>query len=318
MKGARAEFLLMLLVAVAILGVLAGILAPVLSNKLDDAQIRAEAETLRSLRRDFEATFDSVDFSAQNESSIAGDGLAAGTAFTTFDPATGLAQRIFAPGVVVDPSGWVTKLAIKRGVTSFVAGATYTALSQNQYSSIAFNPYGVQRCVVAGPTTEPGQQRYLLISLMVPPYRSMAFPSSDATQTFDSIWDQSWDSTQAQAPASWGANLSAAQVALWNTASYNNRTNASRLLVERIVQPKYSLTLANNSPTDTAWVDIGSAANALVAAPNSGTALSSSAPGFATGILAGRLIVVRRGAGPSTAYEVQRFFLYSDVNLTVQ
>ncbi len=318
MRGARAEFLLMLLVAVAILGVLAGILAPVLSNKLDDAQIRAEAETLRSLRRDFEATFDSVDFSGQNESSIAGDGLAPGTAFTAFDSATGMASRIFAPSVVVDPAGWVTKLAIKRGVSSYVAGATYTALSQNQYSSIAFNPYGAQRCVVAGPTAEPGQQRYLLVSLMVPPYRALAFPSADPTQTFDSIWDQSWDSTQAQAPVSWSALLPAAQVALWNTASSNNRTNASRLLVERIVQPKYSLTLANNSPTDTAWVDIGSAANALVAAPNSGTVLSTSAPGFSTGILSGRLIVVRRGAAPATAYEVQRFFLYSDVNLTVQ
>lgn len=318
MRGARAEFLLMLLVAVAILGVLAGILAPVLSNKLDDAQLRAEAETLRSLRRDFEATFDSVDFSGQNESSIAGDGLANGTIFTTFDQASGLAVRMFSAGVIVDPAGWVTKLAIKRGITSFAAGATYTALSQNQYSAIAFNAYGVQRCLAIGPTSELGQQRYLLISLMVPPYRALAFPSADATQTFDTIWDQSWDSSQAQAPAAWSGLLSPAQLALWNTASSNNRTNASRLLVERIVQPKYTLTLANNSPTDTAWVDIGSATNALIAAPNSGTVVSSSVAGFGAGILSGRLIVVRRGSGPPTAYEVQRFFIYSDVNLTVQ
>jgi hypothetical protein len=84
------------------------------------------------------------------------------------------------------------------------------------------------------------------------------------------------------------------------------------------VQPKYSLTLANNSQTDTAWVDLGPAIDAIVSAPDSGTTLSSSLPGFAGGVLAGRLIVVRRGASAAAAYEVQRFFLYSDVNLTIQ
>jgi type II secretory pathway pseudopilin PulG len=308
----------MLLVAVAIVGVIAGILAPVIANKLDDAQMRAEARSLGSLRRDFEATFDATDYSNLNESSVAASGLPAGTVFTTFDQGTTIDSRIYGPGIVVDPAGWVTKLAQKRGVTSYVVGATYTALTQNQYCAIAFNPYQVQRCLVVGPAGETGQQRYLLISLMVPPYRNLVFPSADPVQTFDSIWDQSWESSQAQAPASWSALLTPGQYALWNTASSNNRTNASRLLVERIVQPKYSLTLANNSQTDTAWLDIGPASDVMVAAPNSGTAQSSSLPGFAGGILAGRLIVVRRGPSAAAAYEVQRFFIYSDVNLTVQ
>ncbi len=317
-RGRRAEFLLMLLVAVAIVGVIAGILAPVVANKLDDAQIRAESETLGSLRRDFEGTYDAVDYTNLNEASVAGSGLPAGIVFTTFDQATAIASRVFASSITVDPAGWVTKLALKRGVTTFAAGSTYTAQTQNQYSAIAFNAYRVQRCLVVGPSGEAGQQRYLLMSLMVPPYRSLVFPTADATQTFDSIWDQSWESVAAQAPASWSALLTADQVSLWNASTSNNRTNASRLLVERIVQPKYTLTLANNSPTDTAWVDIGPAADALVCAPNSGTTLSSSAAGFTSGILSGRLIVVRRGATAATAYEVQRFFLYSDVNLTVQ
>ena len=317
-ERARGEFLLMLLIAVAIVGILAGILAPVLANKLDDAEMRSEAETLRSLRKDFEATYDSVDYSNMNEASIANSGLPAGTEFTTFDAATAVASRIFAQLVVVDPTGWVTKLAQKRGVTSYVVGASYSALTQNEYMSIAFNAYHVQRCLVAGPTGESGQQRYLLMSVMVPPYRALVFPTADGTQTFDSIWDQSWESTQTQAPALWNSLLTAGQYSLWNTASANNRTNASRVIVERIVQPKYTLTLANNSQTDSAWVDIGPAANAITAAPNSGTVLSSSLSGFGTGILAGRLIVVRRGPNVAAAYEVQRFFLYSDVNLTVQ
>jgi type II secretory pathway pseudopilin PulG len=314
----RGEFLLMLLVAVAIIGVLAGILAPVLANKLDDAQIKAEAEALRSFRKDFEATYDATDYTNLNEASIANSGLPTGTVFTTLDLATGIAARAFAPSLVVDPAGWVTKLAQKRGVTSYVVGATYTALTANQYTAIAFNPYQVQRCLVVGPTGESGQQRYLLISLMVPPYRALVFPAADATQTFNSIWDQSWESTQTLAPALWSSLLTSDQYALWNTASANNRTNASRLLVERIVQPKYALTLANNSPTDTAWVDIGPAVNAITAAPNSGTVVSGSLAGFGSGILSGRQIVVRRGPSASAAYEVQRFYLYSDVNLTIQ
>ncbi|HEY4988578.1 MAG TPA: hypothetical protein VII09_02170, partial [Opitutaceae bacterium] len=303
---------------VAVVGILAGILAPVVANKLDDAQIKSEAESLKSLRRDFEATFDASDYTNLNEASVAESGLPSGIAFTTFDQGTAIAARIFAPVVTVDATGWVTKLAQKRGVSTYTVGANYSALTQNEYQAIAFNAYRVQRCLVIGPTGETGQQRYLLVSLMVPPQRALTFPVADATQTFNSIWDQGWESTQAQAPVLWSSLLNPADYSLWNTASSNNRTNASRLLVERIVQAKFTLTLANNSLTDTAWVDIGPAVNAITAAPNSGTVVSSSLPGFSTGILGGRLIVVRRGPNPGSAYEVQRFFLYSDVNLTVQ
>jgi len=308
----------MLLVGVAIVGILAGILAPVLANKLDDAQIRAEAETLRSLRKDFEGTYDQTDYNNLNLTSVPGSGLPAGTTFTTLDQATAIAARIFAPTILVDPAGWVTKLAAKRGLTSYVVGATYSSQTGNQYAALAFNPYHVQRCLVIGPTGEAGQQRYLLLSLMVPPYRALAFPAADATQTFDSIWDWSWEAADSAAPSAWTGVLGAADLALWNAVSSNNRTNASRLLVERIVQPKYTVTLANNSPTDTAWVDIGPASDALTAAPNAGTVTSASLASFPGGVLAGRLIVVRRGPSAAAAYEVQRFFLYSDVNLTVQ
>jgi type II secretory pathway pseudopilin PulG len=317
-EHARGEFLLMLLVAVAIVGILAGILAPVLANKLDDAQIRSEAEALRSLRKDFEATYDATDYNNLNEASVANSGLPAGTILTTFDQATEVASRIFAGSVTVDPAGWVSKLAQKRGVSSYVVGASYSSLAESQYTAIAFNAYQVQRCLVIGPTGESGQQRYLLLSLMVPPYRALVFPTADATQTFDSIWDQSWESTQAHVPSLWASLIAPSQYSLWNATSSNNRTNASRLLVERIVQPKYMLTLANNNLTDTAWVDIGPATNAIVAAPNSGTVLSNTLAGFGSGILSGRQIVVRRGPNAAAANEVQRFFLYSDVNLTVQ
>ncbi|HEY1849237.1 MAG TPA: hypothetical protein VGG37_08515, partial [Opitutaceae bacterium] len=68
------EFLLMLLIAVAIVGLLAGMLAPVLSNKLDDLRIRTEADSLHSLRKDFEGTYDSTDYPNLNESSVPASG----------------------------------------------------------------------------------------------------------------------------------------------------------------------------------------------------------------------------------------------------
>jgi type II secretory pathway pseudopilin PulG len=315
---ARGEFLLTMLIAVAIIGIVAGMLAPVLANQLDDAQIRNERAILKSLRQDFEGTYDALDYENLNEASLAGTGLPAGIDPTTFDQGDAFPARVYAPTVTVDPVGWATKLAQKRGLATYVVGAAYGYAAANEYVGLAFNHYRLQRCLIVGPSGETGRQRYLLLSLMAPADRGLAFPVADATQTFNTLWDQSWESTGAQAPAAWSALLTAAQVALWNTASSNNRTNASRLLVERIVQPKYTLTLANNSQTDTAWVDLGPATNAIVAAPNSGTTLSSTLAGFTTGILAGRQIVVRRGASAASAAEVQRFFLYADVTLTVQ
>jgi hypothetical protein len=179
-------------------------------------------------------------------------------------------------------------------------------------------PCQVQSSLVLGPAGEVGPQRFLRLCLLAPADRMLAFPTADATLTDDSIGDQSGRSTQGQPAPFWNTLLTPAQFSLWNTASSNKRTNASRLHVERIVEAKYSLTLANNSQTDTAWVDIGPVVNAIVAAPNSGTVESASLPGFGTGILAGRQIVVRRGPSAASAYEVQRFYLYSDVNLTVQ
>jgi type II secretory pathway pseudopilin PulG len=314
----RAEFLLMMLVAVAIIGLLAGILAPVLSNQLDDAQIRTERGNLKSLRQDFEGTYDALDYGNLNESALPGSGLPAGITFTTFDQGDTFANRLYALTLALDPAGWVTKLAQRRGLALDAAGTVYSSATGNQYVDLAFNHYRLQRCLLVGPTNENGRQRYLLLSLMAPADRGLVFPTADPTQTFNTLWDQNWDAVGAQAPASWSALLNPGQYAAWNAVASNRRTNASRLLLERIVQAKYTVTLANNSLTDTAWVDLGPATNAIVAAPNSGTTSSAGVSGFATGVLAGRQIVVRRGASAAVASEVQRFFLYADVTLTVQ
>ena len=312
------ETLLMVLTAVAIVAILAGMLAPVLADKLDDARLRAERGAVDALREDFMGTLDATDFNGTNESSVPSAGLPTGTVFTTFDTATAVAARLYAPTITVDPAGWATKLAVQRGITTAAAGSVYGFLPGNAYTQVAFNGCGLQRCLVLGPAGEVGLQRYLLLSLLVPANRVLPFPAGDPTQLFDSLWDNSWESTTAQAPASWASLLTAGQYALWNSVASANRTNASRLIVARIVQPKYTVTVADTSPTDAAWVDLGPATAALTAAPGAGTVSSASLSAFAGGVLAGRLIVVRRGPSAAAAYEVERFFLNSDVTITVQ
>jgi type II secretory pathway pseudopilin PulG len=314
----RGEFLLMLLVAVAIVGILAGLLAPAISTRLDEAQLAQERANLEAFRGDVEATFDSTDYTGSNMSSVPQSGLPAGTTFTTLDQAPTMGSRIYDPSIAVDPAGWVTKLARRRGVASFSSGDSYTALSQSQYGALAFNAYRTQRCLLAGPAGEAGQQRYLLVSLMVPATRVLVFPQGDPAALFESLWDQNWEASGAQAPSAWQPLLSAADYGLWNGTGSNGRTNASRLIVARIVQPKYGVTLVNNSPTDTAWMDVGPAVDAVVAAPASGSHVIQSVSGFGTGVLAGREIVVRRGVALDSAFEVQRFFLYSNVTVTIQ
>ncbi len=316
-RAQKGELLLMALLAIAILAIVAGMVVPVLANRLDDARLVAERSTLATFHRDFEATFDAVSFD-QNESSLPGTGLPAGTAYATFDDPAALTARVYAGVCTVDPNGWLTRLAAKRGITSEISGASYPVLADNEYTRLAFNAFGGQRCLLLGPADETGRQRYLILSLMAPAFRGLTFPGGDATALFNSLWDQSWDALSAQVPAGWSSLLNAEQVGLWNSVSTGGRSNAGRLIVERIVQPKFTVTVANNSATDTAWIDLGPSVNAIVAPAGAGVFSSAAVAGCSTGVLEGRLVVMRRGASVATAVEVQRFFLYSDVNLTVQ
>lgn len=316
-RGQKGELLLMAIAAIAILAVVAGMLVPMLASRLDEERLNAERINLAQMAKDFSGTFDSTSYEL-NEASLDQSGLPAGINFTVFDDPTALGGIVFSSGGAAVSEGWLLRLASKRGITSAVAGTSYGPRTDSELSRLAFNSYGNQRSLIAGPLNEPGRQRYMIVSVCAPGYSGLVFPGTDAATVFNSIWDQSWDSSGSQVPAAWLPFLSSSQLQAWNGPGVNQRTNASRMIVERIVQPKYTLTLANNSQTDTAWVDIGPATNAIVAAPASGVVSTATLAGFTSGILQGRLVVVRRGADVSTAAEVQRFFVYSDVNLTIQ
>ena len=316
-EGDRGELLLMTLLAVAILATLAGMIVPVVANRIDDLRLSSERSMLESFSRDLVATFDATSFD-QNISSLPSTGLPSGTVLTAFNGASALQGSIYSATYTLDPTGWQARLGVRRGMSSQPAGSILSPSVGSELSGLVFNSFGTQRCLLAGPSGETGRQRYLFLSLMAPSFRGLVFPSGDQDQLFNSIWDQSWESPTAQVPALWASSLSASAAAAWNAVATGNKTNAARIVVVRITQPKYTLTLANNSASDTAWVDIGPATNKIVALPGSGVTSSASVPGFSSGILQGRLIVVRRGQDASSASEVQRFFLYADVAITLQ
>jgi hypothetical protein len=192
---------------------------------------------------------------------------------------------------------------------------TITSPEGTGLARYALNARRWERLLFVGPTNEVGQQRYLLVSMMTPLSRELTFPSTGAV--FDQIWTNSWEGGGATAPAAWATTLTAAAYNEWNAQSSGNRTNASRLVVERITQSKVDIVVVNNHPTDRVWVDVGTFANAFNVAPNSGVSRSTNIAEFATGVPVGRLIVVRRGTtAPGT--ETQRFVLNSPVTITVQ
>ena len=317
-RGSQAgELLIMTLLAVAILAVLAGMIVPVMQNRIDDLRLSGERDALGSLASDISATFDSTSYDL-NISALPNTGLPAGTTFTTFNSASDLQGGAYSASYIVDGAGWQARLAARRGMTAPTAGTTIVPATGSEFSRLVFNSFGTQRCLLVGPSGESGRQRYLLVSLMAPAFRGLVFPSGDPTQLFNAIWDQGWESSTAQIPSLWSTGLSTAAAASWNAVSTGNRTNAARFVVARVTQPKYTFLLANNSTSDTAWVDIGPLGNAMVALPGSGVTSSASVAGLSSGILQGRLIVIRRGADAASATEVQRFFIYADVSVTLQ
>ena len=204
-------------------------------------------------------------------------------------------------------------------VTSYVVGASYSALTQNQYTAIAFNAYQVQRCLVVGPAGESGQQRYLLHlahgAALQGTWRSRRrTPRRPSTRSGTKAGNR-----RSLRPLRYGVRC------LLPTSS---PSGTQRRLTTGPTRPACWSRESSSRNTRSRWQTTarptrrGSTSarrqTRSSSAPNSGTVQSSSLPGFATGILAGRLIVVRRGPSAAAAYEVQRFFLYADVNLTVQ
>src|SRR5262249_34789662 len=111
---------------IALLAVVAGMIVPVVANRIDDARLGAERSILSEMRRDFCATFDAPTFDL-NESSLPQTGLPASVLLTSFDDPNSLNAIVFGSGPSVQAANWLQRLALKRGITTFGTGIPYGA-----------------------------------------------------------------------------------------------------------------------------------------------------------------------------------------------
>jgi len=173
---------------------------------------------------------------------------------------------------------------------------------------VAINVSSNPRMLFAGPV-EAGRQRFLLVSLTARTGQ-LVLPSFETTTAwFDAIWNNDWESRTAQPPTYWASRLSAADYAAWSQGS-GGLTQAWKLCVRRIVLPKFTVTVNNNHPTDTAFVGFNNQSPAFTAAPASGANVTPE-------ILGGRLITINRGASAPGVQALQ-FRLRENATITVQ
>ena len=281
-----------------VLGALAAALTPSVREIIERGRRDAEARTLDELAATVTASFETTDLTNLNIAALPGT-IGTGDSPTIFSAST------VAPPATTDNASWFAKVARLRGLTPQVG---LVPDAQPELARIAFNPLGNPRLLFAAPD-ESGRQRFLLVSLAARS-EQLALPGYEASAAwFDALWQHDWESRTALLPALWQSRLTAAQSAAWHQDS-GGLTQVHRLIVRRIVLPKYRVTVNNNHPTDQAFVSFNATPNAFVAPANSG----------ATGtpeILGGRLVTLNRGpAWPGV--EALRFHLRENATVTVQ
>jgi hypothetical protein len=266
---------------------IAGLLAPYGLAFMEDMRVKTERGILAGLKVNIEDSFQLDDINSNISFSE--------TANSSINPAHfDSVGSTFYPGSITltaASTDWRRKLVAQRGVVA--VNGTYASDDAADASQTLFNAYGVQRLLIPGPLNEASQQRYLLISVLVPPHRNLlSFP---AAATFDDIWNNRWDSSKVTVPASWAALLSADDFSQWN-AEIRGRTNASRVIVERIVQKKFTITVNNTHATDFLYVYVAGAQGmrtANLAAPNPAAPVAPAwiLPAGGNGTLPGNLVL---------------------------
>jgi hypothetical protein len=208
---------------------------------------------------------------------------------------------------------WFAKVTRQLGDAPQIGVAPTPAL-QPRTAAVLINADRNTRLMLIGPASEAAQQRFLLVSLMapagelaMPPLPNPSNPQDPADiALFNDIWNTDWTDPTAVLPPSWTSALSAGQVQAWQ----GNPAGPGRLwllCVQRIVCPKFSLTVNDTHPTDNCYVyynlNGSTAGNTAVVAANSGTFVIQ-------GVMSGRVVQAYRGASPPPAA-----LLFSQFNL---
>ena len=296
----RGFSLLEIVLVLFVLGLLAAALTPSLREVIERGRAEAEARTLDSLAATIGATFDATDLTNDNIAALPGT-------IGTGDTATRFSTSTAATSATTAAEDWFAKVARARGLTPQL-GAAPTSAMQPALAQIAFNAAGNPRFLFAGPA-EAGRQRFLLVSLTARS-EQLTLPAYETSAAwFDALWHHDWESRTAQPPADWSGRLTPAQLAAWSQGG-SGLTQVYRLCVRRIVLPKFTVTVNNNHPADSAYVSFNNTSPACTAPPASGANTTPE-------ILGGRLITIHRGTS-LPGVEALRFRLRENATITVQ
>ena len=290
--------LLELVLVLFVLGALAAVLAPSVRDIVERSRREAETRALDELAQTISASFENTDLTNLNVAAMPGT-------IADTDSPTAFSASTTALYTNTDNAAWFAKVARLRGLNPQVGVAPG---AQPELARIAFNALGNSRLFFAG-ADEAGRQRFLLVSLAARS-EQLALPDYENNSAwFDAIWNHDWESRTATLPALWQTRLTAAQIAAWHQGS-GGLTQVHRLIVRRIVLPKFRVTANNNHPTEQVFVSFNNTPNAFTAPANSGATSTPEIPG-------GRLITINRGpAWPGV--EALRFHLRENATVTVQ
>lgn len=296
-RSFRGFTLLEIVAVLAIIGLIAAIAVPSITEMTETVRQQGEHKNLDNMAEEVKRSFGDISWD-RNISALNGEiPSAAAGSITNFGMCSGYAQN----------GDWYVKIGRLRGVIP-VIGSAVDESTQKSIWDVAYNGYLQKRWLVVGPS-ETGQQRYLLLSLMAPPTKNLVIPPNDGSTTwFDAIWNNEWDNKGATLPGHWTSALTAQQQAAW-LSGRGTTTNVHYMIVQRIVQPKYTVTLNNTHPNYIGWLDYNGSTAMLTSPPGSG-------PSTTAEILAGRLIVCRRGiAAPGS--EAYRIYLNENSSFNV-
>ena len=316
-RPSRAFTLLELACVCAVIGITLATLAPAIGLRLLQARVAAETASLQAIAAAAQASFESTDLEGTNLAAMPGT-VPAGVDATAFSPST---DPAFMPATT-NVFDWFAKAARQMGDAP-QAGIAPTPALQPRVAAVLVNPSGNTRFLLAGPSGEAAQQRFLLVSLVavpgqlsIPPLPNPSNPQDPADLAlFSDIWNTDWTNPAAVLPPTWQAALTPAQVRAWQ-ASGSSPGRLWQLCVQRIVCPRYSITLNNTHPADNCYVYYnlnGPTAGATA------TAAAGSGVTILSGVLFGRTIQAYRGqAPPPTGILFSQFILRGNTEITVQ
>jgi prepilin-type N-terminal cleavage/methylation domain-containing protein len=301
----------------ALISILLAVVTPTIGRQILLSRVAAENATLQNFAVAAQGSFESTDLEGTNLAALAGT-VPTGVDATNYSTST---NPVLLP-TTTNTFDWFAKLARQMGSAPQVGIAPAPAL-QPQLAGILINPEQNIRIFLLGPTNETNQQRFLLVSLMapsgmlaLPAWPNPANPQDSANLAlFNEIWNTNWTASAAVLPPTWTAALTSDQIQAWQ-GSASGGSRLWLLCVQRIVCPKFTLTVNNTHPTDSCYVFYnlnGTVAGATATVPANGGVY------VVPGILGGRLIQAYRGtSGPPIAPLFAQFILRDSSEITLQ